>query len=335
MTALLAELLGSATDHRLSGPPPWSTHIADDHTPVEYSVSFEDKKAPTLRVMVETIAPVPGIGTNTAAAEQLLSSLAVRFGLCLDRFDRIRDLFLNNPRGRFGLWFSAIFRPGSPPRFKAYFDPEAAGPDMAPALVSEALSRLGLHQAYALVADHALRRAGQDRLSFFSLDLHRDAASRVKVYVSHDDAGVRSALLAAAAVPSANPDLVRAFCALLGEGISVFGGRPLISSYTFTEANAAAPATYSLYLPIRAFVPDDQTARDRVRALLDRHGIDRSVFDRALAEVSDRELRDGVGLIPHVALRTGTVRPGITVYLSAEAYSTTPARARFDQLAHA
>ena len=50
------------------------------------------------------------------------------------------------------------------------------------------------------------------------------------------------------------------------------------------------------------------------------------LFDRVLAAVTPRPLRAGAGLIAHVSLRLGPPRPGMTVYLSAEAYEVSPSR---------
>ena len=63
----------------------------------------------------------------------------------------------------------------------------------------------------------------------------------MKVYVSHHEAGVRIAHLAALAVPGADPDLVRDFCSLLGGGAELFTGRPMVSSYAFTEPGSGVP----------------------------------------------------------------------------------------------
>jgi hypothetical protein len=119
-------------------------------------------------------------------------------------------------------------------------------------------------------------------------------------------------------------DTLAEFCSTAGGGRDRFDGRPLVSSYTFL-AGADGPLGYSLYVPIRSYVNDDAEARSRVMALLDRHGFDSVALDRAIDAVAGRPLADGVGLIAHVSLRLGPPRPGITVYLSAEAYQVGPA----------
>jgi hypothetical protein len=81
-------------------------------------------------------------------------------------------------------------------------------------------------------------------------------------------------------------------------------------------------------VPIRSYVSDDEEARDRVAALLERYGFDSVELDRIITALTRRPLREGVGLIAHVSLRLGLPRPGVTVYLSAEAYQVSPPRPR-------
>lgn len=110
------------------------------------------------------------------------------------------------------------------------------------------------------MVEHALRRGELDNFTFFALDLDDDPLSRVKVYVSHDAAEAEDAVRAAALVPGTDPMLIREFLAVLGGGKGPFEGRPLVSSYSFVEGMGGTPGNYSIYLPIRSYVPDDEVA---------------------------------------------------------------------------
>jgi DMATS type aromatic prenyltransferase len=323
---LLRQLIGpAAADRPVAEGPLWASDVADDNSPVEFSVEFDENGRPTLRILGEVTATKPGVRANSNAARCLLLSLSDKFGLCLDRFDTVADLFLpDEPHGLFTMWYSLVFAPDAAPRIKVYFNPAVRGAQHAPYLVSTALRRLGLDGAYETVAAHALRRGHRDRLSFFALDLHGGDRARVKVYVSHDDADAGDVELAALAADHVEPSTVREFCSIMGGGVGTFTGLPLVSSYSFVTGDSTRPSGYSVYLPVRGYVPDDDVARARTRELLARNGIDLALLDRAVAAVSRRPLADGVGLIAHVSLRLGRVRPGITVYLSAEAYGTRP-----------
>lgn len=327
--SVLDALLGASADRCLHEPPLWPSDIADDATPLEFSLAFDRESTPTLRLFGETIASKPGVRANAAACLRVLTSLAEQYALSLDRFHQVQDLFLpQDPRGDFGLWFSVIFRRHATPEFKIYFNPDARGRLQAPVIVAEALRRIGFDHAYHVVTGHGIQRRQLDRFKFFALDLNAQPQSRVKVYVSHRDAGSTVAHWAASAVPGVDPAEIAEFCSLLGGDTERFTGRPLTSSFAFTDTNPAVPNNYSLYLPIRDAVADDEMARQRVQELMTRHGLDSSVLDRALTAVSTRAPRDGVGLIAHVSLRRGPARPGMTVYLSSEAYRTTPPRPR-------
>jgi DMATS type aromatic prenyltransferase len=305
--------------------------VADDHTPVEFSIAFNEHDHPTLRILGEALAPRPSATTNLSAAHGFLGTQANRFGLSMSQFESVRDLFATeHPQGDFALWHSMVFGKRKRPRFKVYFNPELKGVEQAPDLVTEALRRLGLGRSYQIVLDHSIRpgELGRgDRLAFFALDLHDGPHARVKLYLSHCGAEVRDVIRAASVVDGIDAAEFASFCKAAAGGMETFADRPLVGSYTFL-GEADRPAGYSIYVPIRSYVGDDEEARGRVAALLDRYGFDSTKFDRAITAVARRPLREGVGLIAHVALRLGLPRPGVTVYLSAEAYRVNPPRHR-------
>ena len=321
----LHALLGPAGERRLGDPPLWPTDVSDDHTPVEFSVACEANRPPTLRMLGERMSALPGRSANLRAALDLVDTLSGRFGLALAHFDRVRQVFLNrDPLTDFALWFSMVYRPDSPAEVKVYVNPDTHGPARAPQLVADALGRLGLTGAYATTLRYAVRpnRLGeQDRFAFFALDLHDRPHSRVKLYLSHADSTADDLVRAASAVPGVDSGLVRDFLGVAGCP-GPLTGRPAVSGYTFVRGDTNRPSTYSLYLPIRDYVEDDEQARDRVLAVLDRFGLDATVIDRAINAVARRPLADGPGLVAHVSLRLAAHQaPGVTVYLSSEAYS--------------
>lgn len=328
---LVTELLGPAATRPPGQPPTWPSDVADDHTPIEYSVAFNEAEPPTLRILAEAQADAPDPAAYTAAAYRFLDRQVDRFGLATTKFDLVRDVFhTEQPQGAFALWYSLVLRSGRRPELKVYFNPAVRGADAAETLVVEALRRLGLQSAYPKLVDHGLRPGelgGRDQLTFFALDLHDEPQSRVKLYLSHYDARVDDAVRAAGIVDDVDLEQVAEFCVTATGGPGRYDRRPLVSSYTFT-AGAEHPVGYSLYVPIRDYVDDDEQARQRVLELLTRYGLDASRLDPAIAAVARRPLRDGVGLIAHVSLRVGRPRPGITVYLSAEAHQVAPPRSK-------
>ncbi|NIH88370.1 tryptophan dimethylallyltransferase family protein [Amycolatopsis granulosa] len=324
---VLRDLLDAAGRRPLGEPPLWPSDVADDATPVEFSLAFDEGGNRAVRILGETLPERPGPVANIEAAKRFLNRMAQRFDLSMDRFRAVEDLFLSEaPQGKFALWFSVILRPGRPPALKVYFNPQVRGRCAAPGLVEEALRRLGLTDAHDTVARHATLRGEADQLSFFALDLDDGPLSRVKLYISHDSADAATVERAARAVEGADPLAVREFLATVGGGTGPYTGRPLVSSYSFVEAYGGRPGNYSLYLPIRDYVPDDAVARDRVLAHFRRAGLPAGELDRAIRAVTSRPAADGVGLIAHVSLRLGGFGSGATVYLSSEAYAVSPPR---------
>jgi hypothetical protein len=264
--------------------------------------------------------------SNARALRRVLDTWSQRFGISLERLSRIQDQFLTaETTENFLLWYSLILRADRSPVFKAYLNPQVHGPDAAPGLVADALRRLNFHQIYPGIREHALRRGDRDKFTFLAVDLHDRPGTRVKAYVAHEDATAEDAVLAASAVPGVDPRQVGEFCAALTD-TDRFSRRPLLSSYVYLDPRDQHPSGYSLYLPIRDYVDDDEQTRRQLRRLLTVHGYDSTVLDRAIAAITDRPLAEGVGLLAHVSLRLGLGQPGITVYLSSEAYSVTAPR---------
>ncbi|RJQ91316.1 tryptophan dimethylallyltransferase [Amycolatopsis panacis] len=319
---LLRRLLGPAGEMSISEPPPVASNVADDTSPIEFSLAMDQRGECVVRLLGEAI--------GSTGPRDFLDQVAAEYGLVTDRLDAVADLFLPHEerQGPFTLWYSLIFRPGRTPRIKVYLNPQISGPAMADSLVSEGFRRLGIDRAFEAVIEHGLRRGERDNFAFFALDLDDDPLSRVKVYIAHDAAESEDVERAAELVAGTDPAVIREFLAVLGGRKGPFDGRPLVSSYSFVEGSGAKPGNYSLYLPIRSYVPDDAVARARVQAMLAQLDFDGNILDNALGAITQRPLRDGVGLLAHVSLKMGEFGSGISVYLSSEAYQVLPPRQR-------
>ncbi|WP_447002981.1 tryptophan dimethylallyltransferase family protein [Saccharothrix isguenensis] len=318
---LLADALGPGGLRPVSTSPAWPSGVADDHSPVEFSTAFAADEPPTVRMIVEPTATRPSRAANLSAALASLDRVQRRHNLDTGRFDAVRNLFLpEHPEADFTFWYSLVFRPHVKPTVKVYLNPGVRGEAAAEGLVREALDRTGFAAGFRPMRDSAMTRPGLDKYSFFALDLVEQRQARVKVYISHHAAEVTDVTRAASAARAVDVDRVPDFCLLTGGSTGTFDKRPLISSYTFLDGDVGAPSGYSLYVPIRDYVTDDEEARRRVLAVMARYDLDPTPFDNALRTVAGRPLDEGVGLIAHVSLRMGRPRPGITVYLSSEAY---------------
>ncbi|WP_246154003.1 tryptophan dimethylallyltransferase family protein [Saccharopolyspora hirsuta] len=322
---LLEELLGPVSSRSLSEPPLWPSGVADDATPLEFSVQFEDNGARHLRIHLERLAERPSPAANLQAAKDLVASLSDRYDLALDRLRAVQDVFTaDEPQSWFSWAFSLIFDAQGAPSFKLYFNTDLHGAEAAPRVVTDAFGRLGMTGAAELVNTYALRREGKDLPTFFAIDLDRSAHARVKLYFRQLDARPADAEFAAGAVPGIDQNAIREFCSVLAPGTEVFGGRPLMSSYSFVGGDAEKPSNYSLYLPIRDYVPHDGVARERIAEHLRRLRFDPAALDGSIRALTDRPLEAQSGLLAHVSLRLSPNRTGTSLYLSSEAYGGTP-----------
>ncbi|WP_433868741.1 tryptophan dimethylallyltransferase family protein [Saccharopolyspora sp. CA-218241] len=322
---LLADLLGVHAERPLTDPPPFPSDVADDGTPVEFSIQFDADGRRHLRTLCEALAPEPTAAKNLTAAQDLLSVLAERHHLDLGKLDAVRDLLTpEHPQGDFSWWWSFIFPQGAAaPKIKVYVNPAMHGEEEAPKLVEEAFQRLGLHGAFATATKFGMQRHGQDRFAFFALDLDDSPTARVKLYLAHRDADVAVAERAAAAVPGIEAGRIREFCDVLAPGTAEFTRRPLISSYSFVEGDDSTPSNYSLYLPLRDYVEHDGIALERVQELFRGQDLAPESITEVLRAVTDRPLADNTGLIAHVSLRLSPGTSGNSVYVSSEAYGGT------------
>ncbi|SDG65269.1 aromatic prenyltransferase, DMATS type [Lentzea fradiae] len=322
---LPSTLLGPSAALPTGAAGAWCSVVADDHSPVEYSISFEAGRAPQLRLLAEPNGTPPGVRENTAVGRRVLCGLAERYGFDLRRFALVEDLFLpDRPQGAFGLWCAVVLTGHGEPSFKIYFDLGARGDGQALELVQEGLIRLGFRRARRLVGDAV---ADGGRPMYFALDLGRWSRPRVKVYFAHHGGGPEDAARAAGAVPGIIGGTVEEFCRAAA-GAGPFTARPLVSCYSLVDVERERPGGYTVHVPVRDYVEHDGEARARAVAAMRRRGHDPVVLDRALAAVTGRRLDAGVGLISYLSQVSTPHAERLTVYLSAEANRVRPPRPR-------
>lgn len=266
-------------DAEVPAQAPYPSNIGDDHSPYEFSLAFERGEGVELRLLVEAQAASPSARSNQAAALALNECLRDRFGVSLERFEAVRDLFIVDEPSAFSLWHAVCWLPGGDAEFKIYLNPEAAGPGRAHDVVVEAMSRLGFADRGRAIA-HLTRRGDLDEIRYFSLDLSNAGHARVKVYAAHRGATASEIDSALEVSPSHRPGDVAEFCGdLVGHG-GPFSARPVQTCLSFTsEVSHATAATF--HFPIAHYLPQDVLARARVGDLLRRHGLDAAAYERS------------------------------------------------------
>ncbi|WP_367319724.1 tryptophan dimethylallyltransferase family protein [Streptomyces sp. HUAS ZL42] len=326
----LLTALGPVAERPLHLPPPDHSFLSDDHTPVEFSLSFVPNAAPTLRVLLE-----PGCGADTLAQNghtglQAVREMAKRWGFDTHRLDALEDLFFPSaPQGPLALWCALELRPGGVPKIKVYLNPAASGPERSAETVREALRRLGHRQAFAALPEG-------DRHLFFALDLGDWEEPRVKIYLAHHDLSAPEAAgLSRMDGGPPGAETQTFFRAAAGHGTDAadveagqdprLDRRPVQSCHAFTETATGMPSGFTLYVPVRDYARHDGEALDRAVTVLGRYGMDAAPLVRSLSAVTSRQLQDGVGLIAYLGLAHQQGRPPrVTVYISSEAYEVRP-----------
>ncbi|WP_030183607.1 tryptophan dimethylallyltransferase family protein [Streptomyces violaceorubidus] len=319
---VLTDALGPEAERPLDLPPPTRTFLSDDHTPVEFSLSFKAGAAPAMRVLVEPGCGATGLADNGRAGLKAIRTMARRWHFATDALDDILDLFLPAaPQGPLALWCALELRPGGVPGVKVYLNPAAGGEERSAATVREALRRLGYHRAF----DSLPPGSGYP---FFALDLGGWAEPRVKVYLYHDHLTSGEAQGLSRMDPGPVPSAVEGFfhtAAGLGPDAGGLDRRPGQSCHSFTDLGTARPSGFTLYIPVRDYVRHDGEALTRASRVLRHHGMDPSVLERAMAALTERRPEEGTGLIAYLALaHQGDQPPRVTTYLSSEAYAVRP-----------
>jgi DMATS type aromatic prenyltransferase len=301
----------------------WASDVADDHTPYEFSVVFGGR-CPEVRVLVEAQGEPRGLRTNWDAGLALSQRLAERFGVPLDRHDAVLDLFAPEPGARLGIWHAVSAWPDRPPQFKVYFDSQAHGRWRAPAVMEEALDRLGFSRAWPHVRSLGGRGLSLADMRFLSLDLSSSQHARVKVYWRHHDATAAD-LAHVMSGHAADPEII-SFCRAMAASEGPYHNRPVFTCTTLVDPAEKKPRTSTLYFPIVAYASTDRTAADRVEAYFAARGIDDTAYRRAIAEYGNRDLHQTSSLHSYVSLRRRADRPEVTVYFTPEAHAIEPAR---------
>ncbi len=318
---LFDTLIAPWSERLIGSVPTWTSDITDDHTPFEFSLAF-DGIQPELRLLIEAQGNPTTLVSSWAAALDVNECLNREFGVSLEQFKCVKDLFEpHDPQAKFSLWHSFCLKRGADPKFKLYLNPQARGPRLAAALVEEALERLGFTQAWHFLSEVALRSQERDELVYFSLDLSACRQARVKVYIAHRNATAGEVEEVLASGPQYVPGDARMFCQVMTGGEGPFDARPLVTCFAFTADNDARPFSATLHLPIRCYVDNDRVAMQRICDFLTPQ--DSKAYEQAISIIAGRPLKAGVGIQAYTSFRRQGNRRLTTIYLSPEAYEVT------------
>jgi DMATS type aromatic prenyltransferase len=303
--------------------PRWYPSIlSDDHAPFEFSAAFSGAET-FVQCYWEAQAEEPSLSSNLAVGLSLLDELAEHHDLPLERWTAIKDLFLpERPCGLFTLLFGVTWRPRQPPRFKIYLNPRVRGSSATPALMHEAMTRLGFERAWSTDVEWRARHgAGLDELMYICLDLSNDSQARVKVYRRHYQATVAQIGALASLAEDYLPGEAERFYGAVAGKPGPFLAKPPITSLTFRQGDFDRPCSMTLEFPISSYVTDDRAASERIERCFSAYGLDASRYRSAVDAIATRPLEEGNGIHAHITLRRVRGAPNLTVYFATEAYT--------------
>lgn len=311
----------------IGSTPPWSSDITDDHTPFELSLSI-DGEQPEVRFLMEAQNPLPGPTTLRSTWENGLAlneRLNREFGVRLERFEQVKDLFEPvTPNLRFALWHAFFLKEGRPD-IKAYLNPAARGRRHAHAVVRKALERLGFAGAWRCLSERVMRGDARDQLIYFSLDLSADRAARVKIYVSHQDTTAEELESVMSLGSEYVPGEAWVFCqALRGPRGRLGTARSVLTCLAFTSDDDERPSSVTLHVPVRCYSRNDEESMERIRFLQEPRA--QAMLKQAVHALAHRPLAAGTGLIQWASMRRHDGRVRTTFYLATEAYGAPSAQ---------
>lgn len=311
----------------LGEAPLWPSDVCDDQSPYELSVAL-DAEGPQVRMLVEPMDAPHSLAANRAASLRLHEELARHHGIQLERLRALEGLLLpEDAQGRFVAWHAVGFSQGEAPDFKVYLNLQVQGAGRAPLLAEEALHRLGFRHAWSTVAEVLGRReVGMDEVVYFALDLSAREEPRAKLYFRHHGATASYLEELCALGRHHQPGAVTGFCrTMAGGGEGPYGGKGLVSCFSFTDPADARPKAVTAYFPVSHHARDDREIRERLTGYLQDQGLPTAPYLGALEACARRPLEAGVGIHTYAALRCQG-KPRVTVYFSPETYGMLPPR---------
>ena len=298
----------------------WQSDVSDDAAPFEFSIALDPNNV-ELRVLVEAQGSAANLQSNWQAGLELNQYLAANYGVNLDRFEQIADLYTpTNSTAKFSIWHAVCFYPDKAPAFKLYLNPQSQSQSRSAAIVEESLVRLGFTHAWPTLAETSAQRGpDKDEFVYFALDLAAHPSARAKVYLRHHDATpaeLESALSAARNYISG--DAIE-FCQAMAPGQTSFSAKSAITCFSFIAGDDDIPSNGTLYLPISNYATDDRVVCDRLDLYFIQHSLPVSRYQSAIQSFTARILESGIGMHSYVSFRREQQQRRVSIYLNPEA----------------
>ncbi|KPI28005.1 Aromatic prenyltransferase, DMATS type [Actinobacteria bacterium OV320] len=249
--------------------------VSADGFPAELSISWKAGR-PEVRILFESLGSDGTPLGCQEAGRRLTRRLAGRPGTDIARYLDVEGLFLTSAPDRYRatIWHSLAWRPGERPHYKVYLNPQVHGLDRAYDVMTQAMHRLGLAEAWEPVAQRGeeLARRGHE-LELMALDLDGGDTSRVKVYFRHLPMPMDELDTVAALAHRHDPArAARARTVIYGRDGGAVSNEPM-TCLAFREG-APGPEEANVYLRLPDNTRTDAEAAERIALLMELEGID-------------------------------------------------------------
>ncbi|WP_410604701.1 tryptophan dimethylallyltransferase family protein [Amycolatopsis sp. lyj-90] len=290
---LVGSLLGAWADQPVEQFDRHHSFAGNDGSPVEFSCAMTRSGA-EVRLLFEPLDAGRPPRPSPEAGHRFVELLNKILAIDVSRFRVVADLFAGVPSaGSCSMLCSAALRTGGTPLFKVYMNP-AVGEPRPHQVVGEAMSRLGLSEQWALVAEHLRDGLGsrEQEVALFALDLGDSAESRVKIYFRHGGRAPEQVERVAGLSGDHQPDL---FTKILDRVYDVPVERLVKAPMTCLsfQGDRRVPVSATLYCPLDPNISDDAEASTRVVDLLEMSGIAPEPFGALAGTISGTDLACG------------------------------------------
>jgi DMATS type aromatic prenyltransferase len=315
-------MTASWRDWPLTLDPAWPSDITDDGTPIEMSLAFE-RGGVELRFLVEAMARPANAVSNWQAGLELNRQLAANFDADLARFEQVEDLFRPEAgqQARFALWHATGIRPSGEVAFRLYVNPSIRGPEMAGALVQQALARIDMSRAWPTV-QHFLGPNSVYRPLFFSLDFSSAPQARAKVYIEHSGASAEQ--VEALFTDPEERRKVRQWLSTMTRSPGPYAARPILTCLAFSQSSDVVRKT--VHIPVRCYTPNDAETVSRLASFLPPDQVE--ALTSGLSAMIKRPLVLGRSGITYSSFRSEGDQVRVTTYLAPEFFAISAPRPR-------
>lgn len=335
----LGAFLGQLTVLQLPSKPAWPSFVTDDHTPIEFSITFSTGKRPVVRMVGEPLPQYIKDSLSMAdivnTAEEFYAQAKAQNSFNWTVYEKLKHLYMvpaENASGPFYACFGVDLQPMSDMLYKIYFNPQVEGPTKAVEKICAAFNLLDMDCAPLLDLQKKMRLP-DSAFEFLSFDLNDDPRLKIYIRVMEFSWEVVESLISKSQESSTEnaKTFWDHFCSMVNgiltprtvERATTTKGISITMEYNI---KAKSLIGIKCHFPLRYYYHNDEILGKEVQKYLTTHKFVNSenYFD-TLTKLSSRKLsaRTGMQTVVSTSQKLSGERE-VTIYLSPEFYSTYP-----------